>query len=150
MPLFSSTRQRFLVLSGLLAVALLVIALVQGGNDSDSSEVSSSSSAVSSSTTSVAPDTSDGAMVIDVVKSLRPSSPVGFATEAYAALEDPGQVLPVGATVIPMDESLVLDGQRAMVDAVVSAPGGADSKYWLFLEQRDGQWVVTGTIELEP
>jgi hypothetical protein len=102
----------------------------------------------SSSTSTVEVGQADRETVLDAVSSLRPDSPAGFAPEVYAAVEDPQQILPTGATVVPVPESLVADGDFAMMDAVVSAPGAADLRYWLFLERRDGVWVVTGTLEL--
>ncbi|MEY4372435.1 MAG: hypothetical protein RL219_1204 [Actinomycetota bacterium] len=82
------------------------------------------------------------------VGALDPSSGVGFAPEVFEQVSDPAQILPVGATVRVVDDTFIVEGDRATVDAVVSVPGAADAKYWLFLERRDGAWLVAGTLEL--
>ena len=129
------------MLAGLVIVIVSVTMVLQTGDGSVSSDVSSSSS-------TVVTGAADREMLLDIVSSLRPDSSAGFAPEVYAAIEDPQQILPVGATLIPVAESLVADGDFAMMDAVVTVPGAADLRYWLFLERRDGVWVVSGTLEL--
>ena len=136
-----SARGRLLVLAGVGVVIVGLIVVLQGRIGSDSPNESSAPS-------TVVVDAADRETVIGVVSSLRPDSSAGFAPEVYAAIEDPQQILPVGATVVPLEESLVIDGDFAMMDAVLTAPDVADLKYWLFLERRDGVWVVTGTLEL--
>ena len=90
----------------------------------------------------------DRRAITEAVNGLEPSSGVGFVPEVYEQVADPSQILPAGATVKVIDDTFVVDGERATVDAVVSVPGAADAKYWLFLERRDGTWLIAGTLEL--
>lgn len=136
-----SARARLLLMAVVSAAVLLFSLLLRAGNQPDSTTLTSSTVLQSA-------DSATRAEVLKLVETLQPLSSAGFAPEVYQAINDPRQILPPDATVVPVEESLLIDGDRAMMDAVVKAPGVADAAYWLFLERRDEVWVITGTIGL--
>jgi hypothetical protein len=59
-------------------------------------------------------------------------------------------VLPTGASVSPLVNTLDVRGDKASVDAVMTAPGQPDRDYWVFLERQTTGWVVMMTIPMQP
>lgn len=141
-----SAKARLILLVCLFAIFVVVSLLLRNGVSGPSVQPSETVASVPD------PDSQDDdrVIVLQVVESLQASQPDGFDPETYALVEDPSEILPVGAEVTPVEDSLVIDGDSAMVDAIVSAPGSPDSRYWLFLERKNGRWVVTETIGLSP
>lgn len=92
----------------------------------------------------------DEKKVVRAVAALRPGREGGFTAESLAAVDDLDSVLPPGATVLPVDGSVDVVGDLASVDAVVRAEGHPDRTYWVFLERRDGEWLVYLTLPLDP
>ena len=76
------------------------------------------------------------------------SDPTGQLFEPRRALPLEGgpAVVEVGEfRLLPFERGVI---DRASVDAVVSVPNAPDVRYWLFLERRDGAWLIAGTLEL--
>ncbi len=88
--------------------------------------------------------------MLAAVAALTPGDPAGFTPEALAGVEDLSLVLPAGARVEPVDATIDITGDLASVDAVVRVAGQPEQRYWVFMQQRDGQWLVSMTIPLEP
>ncbi len=65
---------------------------------------------------------------------------------SVVAGEGLGSLVPAGADVRFLPDTLRVSGSAASVTAVVSAPGQGGVQFTVFLAEESGRWVVIGTV----
>lgn len=140
---------------GVIAIAgavVLVVVAVAIGLRGPTGDDAASTTMKATTTELPAPDPldRDRAAVVKVIESLRTGSPEGFDPEVWAQATDPTAVLPEGATLDVNRGSVIVDGRTAAADVVMSVPGEDAIRYWVFARRADDEWVVYGSMELEP
>lgn len=142
-------RRSVLLVAG--AVALVVVAAAVGVFVVMGSDEEAAPTTTTTTTQAPAPDPleRDRAAVVELIESLRPGSPVGFDPEVWAQAADTDAVLPEGATLEVEPDSVIVDGDTATADVVMSVPGREATRNWVFVRRLDGEWVVYGSMELE-
>lgn len=128
--------------AALLAGACVVSLMVMRPGDGD---VTTTTASVSTTTAMV---DRDRVAVAKVIESLRPGDPQGFAPEAWTDATEPESVLPAGATLRVESDSIVVEGDSATADVVMSTPEDGETRHWVFARRSEGEWLVYGSLEL--
>ena len=133
-------------LARLLTAGLCTIAFAPLGCSSKDAPTTSASTAPETSTTLAQNDVE---LVTSVVDSLKPGEPAGFDPQAWSDAVNQQAVLPPGATLTLIRDSVVVTGNEASVDVTMEVPGQPATRNWLFLHKLDGEWLIYGTLPLD-
>ena len=98
--------------------------------------------------TTASPEDRAVEQIIQSVSSIRPGDPAGFDPASWAAIGG-ATVLPPDAALSVVDDSVQITSDVASVDVVVSVPGHAEERNWVFLRKERENWLVVATLPLE-
>lgn len=136
---------------GGVVVAILVIVcagvvLVLGGRGEDPG----SSSGDEAPEVTLAADADPEAAITEVISSISAGEPDGIDPDTWDHYSSLGAAIPEGSTLSVVDESVIVDGELATADAVLTMADGVTEDYWVFLRHdEEVGWLVTSTMKLE-